>query len=51
MTVVLETTASRYVGLSGDTKPSAPTAGSEFYETDTLATYVWDGSAWQYTLR
>jgi hypothetical protein len=28
-------------------KPTTPPAGSTFYETDTGATYVYDGAAWQ----
>ena len=47
MTVQLVATIQRWLGLSTDTKPTAPPAGSEFYETDTAATYVYDGSAWQ----
>ena len=41
MTVVRVTTIYRFVGLSSDTKPaSGVPAGSEFYETDTGATYL-----------
>ena len=47
MTVVLISSIRNYVGLSSDTKPTAPTAGSTFYETDTGATYIYDGAAWQ----
>ena len=46
MTVVLTTTIQRFIGLAADAKPTPP-AGSEFYETDSGATYVYDGSAWQ----
>ena len=48
MTVKLVTTIHNYVGESGDTKPTDATVpiGSEFYETDTKDTYVWDGSNW-----
>ena len=46
MTVVIATTIKRYLGLSGDAKPTAPPAGSTFYETDTGAMYVYDGAAW-----
>jgi hypothetical protein len=51
MAVALVTTPRAYVGLSSDTKPASPTAGSTFYETDGRALYVFDGSAWQYTSR
>lgn len=48
MTVVLITGGiKRFVGLSSDTKPAAPKAGSEFYETDSGATYIYDGAAWR----
>lgn len=47
MTVVLISSTRNYVGLSSDTKPTTPTAGSTFYETDTGATYIYDGAAWQ----
>lgn len=50
MTVVLTADIDRFVGVSGDSKPSAPKAGSTFYETDTGATYIYDGSAWQLSL-
>lgn len=47
MAVILTTTIQRWIGLSSDTKPASPTySGSEFYETDTGRTYVWNGSAW-----
>ena len=46
MTVALTAGAQRYIGLSSDSKPAAPRAGATFYETDTLATYIFDGSAW-----
>jgi len=47
MTVALATGAQRYVGLSSDTKPTTGVRpGAEFYETDTLASYVYDGTAW-----
>ncbi|MBX9609689.1 MAG: hypothetical protein K2Y51_26000 [Gammaproteobacteria bacterium] len=40
-----------YLGLSTDTKPTPPTPyplkrGDEFFETDTLTNYRWDGKAW-----
>ncbi len=49
MTVVLYQPNRRkfYIGLSTDSKPTDEvTAGSEFFETDTKATYIFDGSAW-----
>lgn len=48
MAVTLITAIKRFVGLSGDAKPSpaAGEAGSRFYETDTGNTWVWDGAAW-----
>ena len=48
MAVVQTGVILRFIGLSGDAKPSptAGQAGSKFYETDTGTTYVWDGSAW-----
>jgi hypothetical protein len=45
MAITVIRVASNYVGLSTDTKPTAP-AGSRFYETDTGHLYVSDGSAW-----
>ena len=36
-----------YVGESTDTKPTANvSAGSTFYETDTKALYIYNGTAW-----
>ena len=47
MAVILITRAQDYIGLSSDTKPTVGVlAGSEFYETDSGATYIYDGSAW-----
>lgn len=48
MTVQLVTTKHNYIGESGDTKPTDGTVpvGSEFYEADTLKTYVFDGTDW-----
>ena len=37
----------QYIGLSTDTKPAVAPIGSTCYETDTKATYVWDGTAWR----
>ena len=50
MTVVLTATVQRWIGVNSDTKPTAPPAGSTFYETDTGATSVYDGTAWQLQL-
>ena len=50
MTVVLTAITPRYIGVSGDSKPTSRPAGSTFYETDTGATYVYDGTAWQLRL-
>lgn len=50
MTAVLVTVINRYLGLSSDSKPSAPNAGSTFGETDTGAEYVYTGSAWAQTV-
>lgn len=47
MTVALIETLQRFIGLSTDTKPTAPPAGSRFYETDTGAEYIYDSAAWQ----
>ena len=44
--VVLITNSYRYVGLSGDTKPTGVPAGSVFYETDTKDIYMFDGTDW-----
>lgn len=46
MAIVLIAAAQRYIGLSSDTKPADARAGASFYETDTLATFVFNGSAW-----
>ena len=35
-----------YIGLSTDQKPVNANTGSEFWESDTRATYVYTGSAW-----
>lgn len=50
MTVTLIVAIQTWIGLSTDTKPSAPPVGSTFYETDSGATHVYDGSAWQQKL-
>ena len=47
MTVQLQATIQRWLGLSSDSKPATPTyVGSEFYEYDTARTWVWNGSDW-----
>jgi hypothetical protein len=47
MAVKLIASIKRYLGLSGDSKPTADTpVGSTFYETDTGSTYIFDGSSW-----
>jgi hypothetical protein len=37
-----------YIGLAGDTKPTTAgiLAGAQFYETDSLSIYIYDGTAW-----
>ena len=36
-----------YIGLSGDSKPTTDVpVGATFYETNTSATYIYNGSAW-----
>jgi len=47
VTVGLIANYQRWLGLSGDTKPTAAPMGSEFYETDSGLTSIWDGAAWQ----
>lgn len=46
MTVVLVAHPVSYVGLSSDTKPSAPPAGSKFYELNTGVWWIYDGEKW-----
>jgi hypothetical protein len=47
MAVTLESSVRRYIGLSGDTKPTGVEIGSKFYEYDTYYTYVtYDGTNW-----
>jgi len=36
----------RWIGLSTDTKPTAPAAGSTFYETNTGYSFIYNGYAW-----
>ena len=57
MTVKLEGTIKRFIGLSSDRKPgvdpvpvegeSAPPAGSTFFESDTGTIYRYDQGGWQ----
>ena len=47
MTEVKVTSIFRYIGLSSDTKATTGVpAGSLWYETDTGAQYIYDGTAW-----
>ncbi len=48
MTVRKEAIAvNRYIGASGDTKPTGVPTGSTFFETDTQSVYVcYDGDNW-----
>ena len=47
MAEVLVTKVFRYIGVSTDTKTTAGVpAGSTWYETDTLARFLYSGSAW-----
>lgn len=46
---VPQTSRTVYSGLSSDSKPSNPVAGSIFYETDTNDFYYFDGAAWTKT--
>ena len=46
MAVTLAATGQAYQGLSSDTKPAAA-PGSTFYETDTGAEFIRDGSTWR----
>jgi len=53
MTVTLESTIKRYIGLSTDEKPVGDFAngevlpvGSSFLETDTSRIYRWTGQLW-----
>ncbi len=46
MTVVLIHGKKDFIGVSGDTKPTDAPGGSTFYETDSGALYVYDGTAW-----
>lgn len=46
MAVTLIVNIKRFLGVSGDVKPTDVPAGSLFYETDTSDNYVFDGSSW-----
>ena len=46
MSVKLITTTTNYVGLSTDTKPTAPEPGSTFFELNTGYLFVYNGYAW-----
>lgn len=46
MAVELIVNIKKFIGLSGDSKPSSVPAGSEFYETDTTDTYVYSAGSW-----
>lgn len=46
MTVILEGSTPRYLGLAADTKPTSAQAGATFYEHDTGLLYVYNGAAW-----
>lgn len=51
MTVVFIGDIRNFVGVSGDSKPTDAPAGSTFFETNTRASYVYDGTAWQLKVR
>jgi hypothetical protein len=42
----LETTIQRFIGLSTDTKPTAPPVGSMFFEANTGYSFKYNGYAW-----
>jgi len=47
MAVKLETTIKRFIGASGDAKPTSVPIGSTYYAYDTKALYItYDGSLW-----
>lgn len=48
MAVTLITHINRYLGVSGDAKPTDAPAGSLFFETDKGHTYEFDGAATWY---
>ncbi len=47
MTIVLQV-GGRWFGLEADTMPTLGTeqAGHVFYETDTFAKFIWNGTLW-----
>lgn len=49
MTVILIDKPEKFTGLSTDSKPTPNErgSGSEFFETDTGITYIWNGSTWK----
>lgn len=48
MTVALIDNPQKWIGTSGDTKPSSDVGiYSEFYEYDTGNVFIWNGSAWK----
>ena len=47
MVAVLIGRIQEFVGISTDTKPTAPPVGSTFRETDTGLTAIYDGAAWR----
>jgi hypothetical protein len=46
MAVKLIRVIQRWIGLSTDTKPTAPPAGSTFYEANTGYSFIYNGYAW-----
>jgi len=47
---VVQTSAYRYIGLAGDTKPTTGViTGAKFVETDTGAEFTFDGTGWAET--
>lgn len=46
MAVTEVTTVKRYIGLSTDTKPTAPPIGSTYYTLNTGEMFIFDGSNW-----
>ncbi len=47
MAVALIAAIQQFLGASSDTKPTTPPVGSTFYEADTQAELIFDGSAWR----
>ena len=46
MTVVLINSIQNFIGLSSDTRPTAPPAGSTFTETNTGKKWIYNGVQW-----